>query len=243
MAKSSLHLFQLQSHHSIRSLSPSFYCLLLILAISISPLYARGPDAVEPNRDGIALHVPQSELIYEGLVSYGNYQLFGAAEGSKLYIAGVEYDREFWPHFLGGRLDYVSELLPVLILSQPAKTDFWGAPLSRERELIPGFGITPLGARLLWRDRKLLMPYFEVKGSVLGFSQKALSPDSTYENWSFQLSAGLKLKLRGRYDLRVGLLNDLHFSNGFVVRSNPALDVMNANVGIVYHLRGWRSSR
>ena len=32
--------------------------------------------------------------------------------------------------------------------------------------------------------------------------------------------------------------HDLHFSNAFVVRSNPALDVMNVDVGIVVHLPG-----
>jgi len=87
------------------------------------------------------------------------------------------------------------------------------------------------------------MPYFETKASVLGFTQKALSSDATYENWSFHLTGGMKLKLRGQYDLRLGMLSDMHFSNAFVVRSNPALDLMNVDVGIVYHLGGPGSSR
>jgi hypothetical protein len=33
-------------------------------------------------------------------------------------------------------------------------------------------------------------------------------------------------------------LSDLHFSNAFVVRSNPALDVMNVDLGLVYHMGG-----
>lgn len=86
------------------------------------------------------------------------------------------------------------------------------------------------------------MPYFETKGTVLGFSEKALSPDATYENWSFRLTGGLKLKLNGRYDLRLGLLSDLHFSNAFVVRSNPAVDLMNVGFGLVRHLGSSRSA-
>ena len=39
------------------------------------------------------------------------------------------------------------------------------------------------------------------------------------------------------------MLSDMHFSNAFVVRSNPALDLMNVDVGIVYHLGGPGSSR
>ena len=85
------------------------------------------------------------------------------------------------------------------------------------------------------------MQYFEAKGTVLGFTQ-ALSPQATYENWRFQLTQRVRLRLKSRFDLRVGVLNDLHFSNAFVVRSNPALDVMNVNAGIVYHLHSARKS-
>lgn len=181
-----------------------------------------------------------AELIYEGMVSYGNYRVFGGAENAKLFTAGVEYDRELWPHFIGARVDSVVEFLPIVLLTQPQKADIWGDTLSSRREVVPGIGITPLGFRLLWRDNRRLMPYFEAKGSVLGFTQKALSPEATYENWSFHLTQGLKIRLGKRYDVRLGLLSDFHFSNAFVVRSNPALDVMNAGVGLVYHLGGPR---
>ncbi|HKO18048.1 MAG TPA: acyloxyacyl hydrolase [Acidobacteriaceae bacterium] len=184
----------------------------------------------------IRRRAPQRELIYEGMISYGNYRVFGAAEKVKLYTAGVEYDREFWHGFLGARVDYVSEILPVVRLSQPARTDFWGDPLTRNRKTVTGVGVTPIGFRLLWRDNRRLMPYFETKGTVLGFTQKALSPEATYENWSFHLTGGVKVRLHGRYDLRLGLLSDLHFSNAFVVRSNPAVDLMNVSVGLVRHL-------
>lgn len=184
----------------------------------------------------------QREIIYEGLVSYGNYRVFGGAENVKLYAAGVEYDRELWRHLFHMRIDGVMEVLPVLFLTQPRRTDIWGDTLSRRRTLVPGAGITPLGFRLLWRDGKKIEPYFEAKGSVLGFTEKALSRDATYENWSFDLTDGLKVRLRGRYELRLGLLNDLHFSNAFVVRSNPAVDVMNINLGLVCRLGNSRKN-
>jgi len=178
----------------------------------------------------------QSEIIYEGLASYGHYLLFGGSDSAKLWTAGVEYDHPVLPHFPGPRVDFVAEVLPFVLLSQPANADVWGDPLTRQRELVPGIGISPVGFRLLWRDGRRVMPYFEAKGTVLGFTQKALSPDATYENWSFNLTGGMKIKLSSRYDLRLGLLSDLHFSNAFVVASNPAVDFMNASVGLVYHL-------
>jgi hypothetical protein len=179
-----------------------------------------------------------TDLVYEGMVSYGNYRVFGAAENAKLYTAGVELDRELWPRLFRARVDGVVEFLPVVLLTQPKKTDFWGDTLSRDRKVVPGVGVTPVGFRLLWREGTRVMPYFETKGSVLGFTQKALSSDATYENWSFHLTQGVIVRLRGRYDLRLGMLSDLHFSNAFVVRSNPALDVMNVDLGLVYHMGG-----
>jgi hypothetical protein len=188
------------------------------------------PDRQPPGR--------ATDLVYEGMASYGNYRVFGAAENAKLYTAGVELDRELWPRVFRARVDGVMEFLPVVLLSQPKKTDIWGNTLSRDRKVVPGVGVTPIGFRLLWRDGTRVMPYFETKGSVLGFTQKALSSEATYENWSFHLTQGVIVRLRGRYDLRLGMLSDLHFSNAFVVRSNPALDVMNVDLGLVYHMGG-----
>jgi hypothetical protein len=47
---------------------------------------------------------------------------------------------------------------------------------------------------------------------------------------------GVQARLKPRVDLRLGLFSDFHFSNGFIVPVNPGLDVMNANLGITYHL-------
>ena len=211
--------------------------LLAVFAFLIGALGANAAPSVELKREGIPPYIPQREITYEGMASYGNYRVFGAAENAKLYTSGVEYDRELWPNVFRARVDYVTEFLPFVMLSQPSKTDIWGNPMTLDRKLVPGIGVTPLGVRMLWRDGKRVMPYYMTKATVLGFTQKALSPYATYENWSFHCTGGVKVKLSGRYDLRLGLLSDLHFSNAFVVRSNPALDVMNAEVGIVYHLR------
>jgi hypothetical protein len=215
---------------------------VLILAFFAACLHGGGETGEVASRGEQPHSPPQREIIYEGLVSYGNYRLFGAAENAKLYAAGVEYDRELWPNLFHTRVECVVEILPVLLLTQPQKTDIWGNTLTRERKIVPGAGVTPIGLRFLWRDGREIMPYFEVKASVLGFTQKALSSEATYENWSFHLSQGVKVRLKGRYDLRLGLLSDLHFSDAFVVRSNPALDVMNVDVGLVYHLGGQKEN-
>jgi hypothetical protein len=177
----------------------------------------------------------ESELIVEGLASYGHYKIFASGSGCKLYTAGVEYDRHSWGSFLKARVDYVAEFLPVVLLYAPLTQDIWGTPTSPYKHIVPGVGIAPIGFRMLWRDHKAIMPYLEAKGGILGFTQKVLSQEATYEDFSLQSAGGVKVKMNQRWDMRLGLFSDFHFSNGFMVPVDPGLDVMNANLGLVYH--------
>ncbi len=181
----------------------------------------------------------ESELIVEGLYSYGNYKIFASGFDMKLFTAGVEYDRHSWGYFLRARLDYVAEFLPLVLLDKPVNVDIWGYPIPNpkgkyNREYVPGIGFSPIGFRMLWRDKKAIKPYLEAKGGVLLFAQKAPSSESSYVNFSLQSATGVQVKVNERWGLRLGLFSDFHFSDAFVVPVNPGLDVMNANLGIVY---------
>jgi hypothetical protein len=123
-----------------------------------------------------------------------------------------------------------------VLLDAPVTQDIWGTPTSPNRHVVPGVGIAPIGFRMLWRDHKAIMPYLEAKGGILGFTQKVLSQEATYEDFSLQSATGVKVKVNQRWDMRLGLFSDFHFSNGFIVPVDPGLDVMNANLGLVYHL-------
>lgn len=183
---------------------------------------------------------PKRDVIVEGLVSYGNYKLLASGENCKLYLTGVEYDRHSWGSALGGRLDYVGEVYPLIFLNQPSQMTIWGGTVGTSRKTVPGIGFAPIGVRWMWRDDKAIKPYITAKGGFLVFSQKALSSKATYENISLQSATGLQVKVNDRYDLRLGLFGDFHFSDGFIVAVNPGLDVMNATFGVVYHLGSGR---
>jgi hypothetical protein len=182
-----------------------------------------------------AIQPVESELTVEGLASYGNYRIFASAEHFKLYTAGLEYDRHSWGSFLEARVDYVAEILPLVLLNAPEKSDVFGDPESKKRKVVPGVGISPIGFRMLWRSRKAIKPYLTAKGGILVFDQKVLSQVATYVNFSLQSAVGMEAKLTQRVDLRLGLFSDFHFSNGFIVPVNPGLDVMNASLGLTYH--------
>jgi hypothetical protein len=178
----------------------------------------------------------EGEIVAEGLVSYGNFRVFASGRGSELSLAGLEYDRNSHHHLLGAQADYVVEILPVVLLSEPVTSDIWGNPLTNARQIVPGIGISPLGVHLQWLSNKRIMPFFTAKGGGLVFSKKALSSEATYANFSMQGGFGLQARLTDRFGLRVGLFNYLHFSNAYVVPVDPGLDVMSATLGLSYHL-------
>ncbi|HEY1160767.1 MAG TPA: acyloxyacyl hydrolase [Terracidiphilus sp.] len=201
-----------------------------------------GADAVagSVSRGGIWFkRSVESEIIVEGMASYGNYKIFASGYDDKVYTAGVEYDRHSWGRFLGSQMDYVAEFLPFVLLDKPLKTDQWGNPVplpqKNIREFVPGVGITPIGFRWQWRSRKAVKPFLEAKGGVLVFTKKVPATQATYVNFSLQSATGVQVKMNERWGLRLGLFSDFHFSNAFLVPSNPGLDVMNANLGLSYH--------
>ncbi len=176
------------------------------------------------------------ELTFVSLASYGHYKIFASGSGAKLYTSGVEYDRNSWGRLLGAQFDYVAEFLPVVMLDAAKSSDIWGTPTTKAHEIVPGVGFSPIGFRLEWRDQKAVKPYLMAKGGVIIFSKKELSQQATYENFSLQSSTGLQVRMTPRIELRLGLFGDFHFSDAFIVPVNPGLDVMNASLGITYHL-------
>src|SRR5215469_15939324 len=80
---------------------------------------------------------PKGEIAVMGMIPDGDYRLFGATVRCHAWTIGVEYDRRIG-HILWARFDWVSEVIPLLILSQPKVADFWGNAKSPDQELVPG---------------------------------------------------------------------------------------------------------
>jgi hypothetical protein len=214
-------------------------CFFILAAICLlAPQLAHSQETESPvTAKSQGKRPVESELIVEGLASYGHYKIFASGSDCKLYTGGVEYDRHSWGRFLGARVDYVAEFLPLVLLDAPLTQDIWGTPTSPDRHIVPGLGFSPIGFRMLWRSHKAIKPYLTAKGGMLAFPQKVLSQKATYVDFSLQDSMGVQTRLTDRLDLRLGLLGDFHFSNDFMVPVNPGLDVMNATLGLSYHFR------
>jgi len=223
-----------------------FCCLFaLTMLCLVAPRPGQSQDTETLIAKSTAAKQPvESEIAVEGLASYGNWRLFAGGQDCKLFTAGLEYDRHSWGYFLKARMDYVGEILPVIVLMEPAKADIWGDPLTTAKKWVPGVGFSPIGFRMMWRsDERTWKPYFTTKGGMLAFPQKVLSTQATYESFSLQTAIGVQTKMTQRVDLRLGLFSDFHFSNAFMVPVNPGLDVMNANLALSYHLGKQAGSR
>jgi hypothetical protein len=210
--------------------------MLMLVALSLSaPIFGQNAGAVATGgTQSQSKQGPESELIVEGLGSFGHFHVFAYSWWSYLDVGGVEYDRHSWGKFLGARRDYIAEILPVAILRQPAKTDVFGDPLTTAHKTNYGIGISPAGMRLIWRDGKNWKPYYTVKGGLIVFTKKSISEYASYQNFSLQQSLGIQFKVTPRWDFRVGF-SDFHFSNAFMVPSNPGIDEMAYTGGICYH--------
>ena len=80
---------------------------------------------------------PDGEIAVMGMIPDGDYRLFAATVRCHVWNIAVEYDRR-WGHVGKMRLDYVAEIAPFTLLSQPAVADFWGNGLTPQQELVPG---------------------------------------------------------------------------------------------------------
>jgi len=215
-------------------LTPPQILLFVAAILLLAPQLAHPQETENQLATKSQVKSPESELIAEGEGCFGHFHIYVGSWWSKLYTGGVEYDHHSWDNFVGARMDYVAEALPVALLSEPAKTDAYGDPLTQTKQLVPGVGISPVGLRMMWRSKRSIRPYFITKEGLIIFDKKALSSDATYLNFLLQFGLGVQARLTPRLDLRAGL-GYIHFSNAFIVPSNPGLDVMSYNSGLSYH--------
>lgn len=182
-------------------------------------------------------HPVQSELAVMGMIPDGDYRLISATVRCNAWTVSVEYDHPFPRTFLKARADYATEVIPLVLLSEPAVSDFWGNAESPNQQIVPGLSILPIGFRFLWRGNRAVKPYMVGKLGAIFFTRKALSPAASYANFNVQAAFGLQMRLTQRMDLRVEPFEFFHVSNGYLAASNPGMDELATRFGLAFHLR------
>jgi hypothetical protein len=179
----------------------------------------------------------RSEIAVMGMIPDGDYRLISTTIRCDAWTVGVEYDRHSWGHFLRSEMDYVVEVIPLLMLSEPAASDFWGNPKSPNQQHLYGLSISPFGFRWVWRNDKAVRPYIVGKLGAIAFNKKALSESASYANFNIQAAFGLQIRMTERLDLRVEPFEFFHVSNGYLAASNPGMDELATRIGVSYYLR------
>jgi hypothetical protein len=191
---------------------------------------------IVPTKPPPAKRQVEGEIAITTMIPDGDYRVFSATVRCNAWPSGVEYDRHSWGHLLKSQVDYVVEVIPIMILSQPAVSDFWGNAKSPNQELVPGMAVSPFGFRFLWRSTRAIRPYMTGKLGAAVFAKKAFSPKASYVNFNVQVDAGFLFRMSERVDLRVDPFVFFHVSNGYLAASNPGMDELATRIGINYHL-------
>ena|ERR1017187_4794645 len=200
---------------------------------------ATGAGVMKP---AVAKVPVEQEIAVMGLIPAGDYQLISTTVRCDAWTVGVEYDRHSWGYLMRAQWDYETEVLPFVLLSEPAKADFWGNPASPYQQHLHGLAISPFGFRMLWRGNRPLKFYLSSKVGAIAFNQKAMSLKASYLNFNVQAAFGVQYRLSDRVDLRVEPFEFFHVSNGYMAASNPGMDELGTRYGISYHL-GKRGER
>ena len=205
--------------------------LLFLVAVALSGQFTSSAQTI----GGREKRPAESQMVWEGGSSVGNIHVFAFAADRRIAPMGVEYDRHSFGGFLGARVDYVAEVLPVILLNEPARYGADSIALTTERQVKYGFGFSPAGVRLLWRRDKSLRPYLIGKGGMLFFPDPVISPLDGHLSFSAQFGGGLEETITRRWSVRLGY-TDFHFSNGGIATRNPGIDFMYLNAGLCYRL-------
>jgi hypothetical protein len=207
------------------------FCLIAVAAaFLLPPQFALSQQATPPTKKPI-----ESDLAVEGAGCFGNWHIFAFAEDRQINTFGMEYDRHSWGGLATGRVDYVAEILPVVLLGEPAKYKYDSTPLTTARQTKYGADISPIGVRILWRRNQAFKPFLIAKGGVAYFKDRILSPGDTHLQFSAQFGGGFAQRLTNRIDFRASV-NEFHFSNGNISASNPGVDFMYVQGQLSYRL-------
>ena len=175
----------------------------------------------------------KTEIQFEGGSSIGNFHLFGYSDNRRLMPFGFEYDTHIWGGWLGSKVDYVGELLPVVLLDEPATYGTSGKATGTGRKIQYGAGISPIGVRMMWRRPGQFQPYLIGKGGIIYFENRVLSSEGTHLQFSSEFGGGIEKAVTDRIGYRLSY-NDFHFSNGDIGRHNPGIDFMYINAAVTF---------
>ncbi len=161
--------------------------------------------------------------------------------GKSLDRKFFELDGQYAVTILAGRrvaLKWVSEVVPVALLSDPTEYYFTNGRLTGSRAGATTYagGCTPLGLQVNFRNGHRVQPFFDSHGGMLYFTRQEPVPGSSQFNFTFNFGAGVQVFTRKRSSLLLGFKYH-HISNNNTAPQNPGVDSAEAYAGWLWDWR------
>jgi hypothetical protein len=168
----------------------------------------------------------KNEFMIWGGGSPDSNKLIGQTEDARFGIVALRYARIFKP---SGKiaLKYTIDVVPASVLSYPF---FLAVPLGnntfrieRVRKSVYGWGISPIGLQINFRQQKKFQPFISSSGGFIYFSEKVPSSFGAKFNFTVDLGGGVQFMIRDKKAVTVGYKYH-HLSNGYRASDNPGFD-------------------
>lgn len=214
--------------------------LIITLLAYVFPLEGQDPQSHDRSKQTCMQEICYTgSLAVFGTTSISNGRLYGASFDRRLSFWGIKYNRTlFSKRFIS--FSYTPEIIPLVILSQPAIGDFAvshkNPPFTRT-QIAYGAGVNPVGAELAFIPHKRLHPFIGTTGGFLYFSRNVPSAFAAQFNFAISVSSGVKVILRDGRGMSLAYVFH-HFSNGYEAHENPGLDCHMIHLGYTFRSYG-----
>ncbi|MBN2430752.1 MAG: acyloxyacyl hydrolase [Acidobacteria bacterium] len=152
----------------------------------------------------------------------------------QFYILALRYGRLIgsWRHL---DLQYVADFFPAAVAADTVVTRAYPPEDSRARGNVYGFGVSPLGVKVMFRPRSRWRPYAGANGGFLRFREPVPLPQSEKFNFTFEIDGGVMFAGKTRYSW-FGGVKFHHLSNGGRSPTNRGMNTIQLFFGVSF----WR---
>ena len=155
--------------------------------------------------------------------------LIGTTENRRFVLAGLEYSHRCWP-WRSTSISFAATILPAAILLQPAEYLYtYQSQFYARRQILAhavyGFGILPVGFTFDFARRRVIHPFFEVRGGIIASTEPIPinTVNATAVNFLFDFGGGVQWAVSDKRAMSFGY-KFLHISNADTTATNPGVD-------------------
>jgi hypothetical protein len=147
--------------------------------------------------------------------SYDSMRLWGKTRNTTLTSFGLQYNRKLL-NFYGHTVKYTFRFIF-------SKYDYPEFKVGHPRNTLSGYGISPLGFQINFRENHLIQPFFNSSGGIMILDGPFPDQRGKKFNFTFSAGGGLEFKLTQSFSFSLGIKFH-HLSNFQRGQINPGVD-------------------